>query len=78
MRSVIIPILVLALLGHALAEKNYTDFVLNLKSSINDPKQPFYHSAWERLAYITDTFGTRMWGSDSLEQVIREMLRQAN
>lgn len=77
MKVVIIPILVAALLGCAFAEKNYTDFVLNLNDSIHNQKLPFYHSAWERLAYITDTYGTRMWGTDTLEQVIREMAKQA-
>lgn len=77
MKSIIIPILIASLLVFGACEKDYTDFVNTLKNTILDPNKPYYHSAWERLAYITDTYGTRMWGSDALEQVIREMLRQA-
>ena len=41
-------------------------------------EEPFKHSAWNRLAYISDTYGPRMWGSVVLEQVILEMQKQAN
>lgn len=77
MKSIIIPILVVCLLRVGECESNYTSFVNTIKSAIENPKLPFWHSAWERLAYITDTFGTRMWGSESLELVIKEMARQA-
>lgn len=77
MRAIIIPILVATLLVFGSCEKDYTDFVNSIKQLIEDPNKPFRHSAWERLAYITDTWGPRMWGSEVLEQVIREMLRQA-
>lgn len=41
--------------------------------------QPEYkHSAWNRLAYLTDTYGPRMWGSAVLEQAIHEMMNQAS
>lgn len=46
------------------AEKDYTDLVLALKDKINSA--PFKHSAYDRLAYITDTYGPRMWGSMAL------------
>lgn len=31
------------------------------------------HSSWNRLAYLTDTYGPRMWGSEVLEMAIDEM-----
>lgn len=49
-------------------EKDYTDFVKNLQQKIQLPQ--FKGSAYERLAYITDSYGPRMWGSSTLEQVI--------
>ena len=45
------------------SEKDYSDFVHKIKSIIEDKNSKFYHSAYERLAYISDTFGPRMWGS---------------
>lgn len=50
------------------AEKDYTDFVKNLQEKIKLPG--FKGASYERLAYITDTYGPRMWGSSTLEQVI--------
>jgi hypothetical protein len=46
------------------AEKDYTNFVLDLKNKIQ--QKPWKYSAYDRLAYITDTYGPRMWGSVSL------------
>jgi hypothetical protein len=57
-------------------EQDYTDFVKSLQQKIQ--QSPYKHSAYERLAYIVDTYGTRMWGSISLEQVIHEMMSQAS
>ncbi len=57
------------------AEKDYTDFVKYLKQKITE--NPFKGSAYNRLAYITDTYGPRMWGSAVLEQVIHQMLSYA-
>lgn len=54
------------ILGTATCEKDYTDFVKNIKSSIQNSSSVFYHSAYERLAYISDTYGPRMWGSKAL------------
>jgi hypothetical protein len=50
------------------AEKDYTDFVTSLASKIK--QAPWKNSAYDRLAYITDSYGPRMWGSMTLEQVI--------
>jgi hypothetical protein len=58
------------------AEKDYTDFVKDLAVKIK--QSPFKGSAYKRLAYITDTYGTRMWGSQTLEQVIYEIASMAN
>lgn len=57
------------------AEKDYTDFVKLLQQKIKE--SPFKGSSYDRLAYITDTFGPRMWGSVVLEQVIHQMLNYA-
>lgn len=59
-------ILVCLLLVLICAEKNYTDVVKQLKKSIEDPKDVFYHSAYNRLAFISDTYGPRVWGSSVL------------
>lgn len=48
------------------AEKDYTDLVKLLKNKIEDKNGLYYHSAFNRLAYISDTYGPRMWGSDAL------------
>ena len=45
------------------AEKDYTDLVNFLKQKILDPSSSFYHSAFNRLAYLSDTYGARLWGS---------------
>ena len=47
-------------------EKNYTDFVKDIKAKMEDSTGEFYHSAYNRLAYISDTYGPRMWGSPVL------------
>ena len=47
-------------------EKNYTDFVTSLKTNIENQTGDFYHSAYNRLAYISDTYGPRMWGSQAV------------
>ena len=48
------------------SEKDYTDFVKSLKDNIENKTGDFYHSAYKRLAYISDTWGPRMWGSPQL------------
>jgi carboxypeptidase Q len=59
------------------AEKDYTELVHFLKSNIENQTGIFYHSAYERLAYISDTYGPRMWGSQVLEMVISEIATMA-
>lgn len=59
-------VLLLAISLATAAEKDYTDLVNLLKTKIADPKGIFRHSAYNRLAYISDTFGPRMWGSNAL------------
>lgn len=63
------------LMAFGSAEKDYTDFVKALQDKIQ--LEPFRHSSYNRLAYITDTYGPRMWGSMALEQVIYEMASMA-
>jgi len=50
--------------------------VLDLQQKIQ--QKPWKYSAYDRLAYITDTYGPRMWGSITLEQVIYEMAAMAS
>lgn len=59
--------LVLALVLLVTCEKDYTDFVTYLRDNIKDQKGIFYHKAYDRLAYLSDTWGPRMWGSSQLE-----------
>ena len=70
-------LLVVVLISVTQAEKDYTDVVKMLKAKIQDQSDIFWHSAYKRLAYISDTFGPRMWGSQVLESVIDEMAVQA-
>ena len=58
-------------------EKDYTEFVKDLKANIEDKNGPYYHSVYNRLAYISDTYGPRMWGSQTLEMVIAEVMSMA-
>jgi carboxypeptidase Q len=76
MKNLLIFCLLLVALSAATIEKDYTDFVLALKDKIN--AAPFRHSAYDRLAYITDTYGPRMWGSMALEQCIYEIASMAS
>ena len=68
-------ILVGLCLAVSLAEKDYTDTVNMLVEKMQQPG--FKHSAWNRLANISDTYGPRMWGSVVLEQVISVVQNQA-
>ena len=61
----------------ACVEIDYTETVNKLKDAINNKADKFYHKAYDRLAYISDTFGPRMWGSSALEKVIVEVYRMA-
>jgi hypothetical protein len=57
-------VLVCLLLALAVAEKDYTSVVKQFQSAM---KSGLYkHSAYDRLAYISDTYGPRMWGSKTL------------
>ena len=69
---------IILLLSATKLEKDYTDFVKKIKSVIEDKNSDFYHSAYERLAYLSDTYGPRMWGSEALEQVIHEVFTMAH
>ena len=58
-------------------EKDYTDLVNKLNEDIKDNSSIFYHEAYKRLAYLSDTYGPRLWGSTQLEQVIHEVYLMA-
>ena len=70
----LISLLLLVLV--AAEEQDYTDFVNDLSRKIK--QAPWRHSAYDRLAYLTDTYGPRMWGSMALEQAIYEMASMAS
>lgn len=70
-------LLVVLLLSTVNGEKDYTDLVKFLKSQIENKTSGFYHAAYNRLAYISDTYGPRLWGSQTLEMVISEMATMA-
>jgi carboxypeptidase Q len=76
MKNLLVIVLLAIALAAKVQEKDYTDFVNDLSSKIK--QAPFRHSAYDRLAYITDTYGPRMWGSMALEQVIYEMANMAS
>jgi len=44
-----------------------------LKSTVEDQTGDYYHSSFNRLAYLVDTWGPRLWGSETLELVIKEL-----
>lgn len=70
-----IALLLLLALTSALAdEKDYTPFVKDIQAAMLDPAQDFRHSTYNRLAYISDTYGPRMWGSETLEMVIGKVV----
>ncbi len=48
-----------------------------LKTAIQDKDGEFYHSAYKNLAYISDTYGPRLWGSQALEDVISKIYTMA-
>ena len=65
MKLYIVALTVLVLLiNSTTAEKDYTDFVKSLQTKIK--QSPFKGASYDRLAYITDTYGPRMWGSNVL------------
>jgi len=63
-------IVLLLIVSAVCDEKDYTDFVKTLKANMENQTGDFYHSAYNRLAYIADSYGPRMWGGKALEMVI--------
>lgn len=76
MKNLLLLCLLVSTLLALPAEKDYTDFVKDLQQKIQ--QAPYKHSAYDRLAYITDTYGPRMWGSMALEQCIYEIASMAS
>jgi|LakMenEpi03Aug12_release.lakeMendotaPanAssembly.Ray.scaffolds.fasta_scaffold4416519_1 hypothetical protein len=58
----ILALAILLIIGSYSQLDDYTDVVNKLKTTIKDD-QNFTHSAYKRLAYISDTYGPRVWGS---------------
>jgi hypothetical protein len=57
-------------------EKDYTQIAEFFTKTSKDTEHR--RSAYNRLAYISDTFGPRLWGSSALEDVISEIQKMAN
>lgn len=54
--------LILSLLFSAFVADDIANNVKRIREAVSsDPKHK--HQAYERMAYIVDTFGPRMWGS---------------
>ena len=75
LRPVLLLLAALLLLASA-DEADYSNLVSYLQSKIQ--QAPFKGSAYDRLAFITDTYGPRLWGSETLEMVIHEVASMAN
>lgn len=55
--------------------QDYGAIVSSIDTALKtDPE--LHNAAFKRAAYLVDTYGTRLWGSDSLELAIQEMYRQ--
>ncbi|EGR28606.1 plasma glutamate carboxypeptidase, putative [Ichthyophthirius multifiliis] len=54
----------------------YINDITKIKSTIEDQSSQYHHSAYNRLAYIVDTYGPRLWGSDVLEAAIMDFYQQ--
>jgi len=59
----ILTVAILLIIGSYSQLNDYTDVFNKLKTAINDDQQNFKHSAYKRLAKISDTYGPRVWGS---------------
>lgn len=74
--SFIVLTISVMLIGLVSCDTDYAAVVADLGNKIK--QAPYKHSAWNRLAYLTDTYGPRMWGSAVLELAIKDMEKQAN
>ena len=77
MKGVSILILCLFVIKAHTQIPDYTEIVQKFVANMSDKTGPFYHAAYKRLAYISDTFGPRLWGSAALEKTIQEVYRMA-
>ena len=77
MRILLLLILV-CLLCVSRTEKNYSDFMRDLNTTLYNPKMDHVHWSYNQLAMIVDTIGPRVWGSNNLELAIDHMARQAS
>ena len=70
MSKVLSLIVVLLLLNCLVAEKDYTQLIQDLNSTIKNKNLLHYHYSYNQLAQLVDTFGPRLWGSNNLEMAI--------
>ena len=64
MKYLLLALVLAAFVMQGQAEKDYTDFVNTMKEKIG--MAPWKGASYDRLAYIVDTYGPRMWGSTAL------------
>jgi carboxypeptidase Q len=69
--------MIFLLAGWAKAVRNYSADVERIVGAVAANNSVLHHAAYERLSYISDTWGPRLWGSNTLEEVLREMEREA-
>ena len=70
-------VLIFFLLTSVVAEKDYTQFILDLNTTIKNKNLAHYHYSYDQLSYLVDTFGPRLWGSNNLELAIASMQKLA-
>lgn len=68
MNCKVIAVVLLVCLSAVLAEKDYTSDVRRMKELMQTDK--YKYASFERLAYLSDTYGPRMWGTPALEQAL--------
>jgi hypothetical protein len=68
-----IMFLLLAWLGAC--QDKYAAAVTKLRQAMLTSQ--FKHQSFDRLAYVVDTFGPRLWGSKSLELAIEHLYQMA-
>lgn len=67
--------MLLALASSFQIEKDYTSDINMLIAAMKTDK--FKGKSYDRLAYLSDTYGPRMWGSPTLELAIEEVRKMA-
>ena len=75
-KTVLLCLILPCLLANFLQnQQDYSLIVSSIDSALSsDPT--LRHAAYTRAAYLVDTYGTRLWGSDSLELAIQDLHAQ--